>query len=36
MPNERSAKSANVVPAVVVVATITIQYRAGWKDLTRI
>ena len=33
MPSERSAKSAIVVPAVVV-ATITAQYRNGWNDLT--
>lgn len=32
MPRERSAKSAMVVPAVVV-ATITNQYRKGWKAL---
>ena len=35
MPRERSKKSARVVPAVVV-ATITAQYRNGWKRLAAI
>ena len=30
MPSERSAKSAMVVPAVVV-AMMTLQYRNGWN-----
>ena len=34
MPRERSAKSAIVVPAVVV-ATITDQSRRGWKEFAR-
>src|SRR5712671_3945561 len=34
-PSERSAKSARVVPAVVV-AIMTAQYRNGWKDLAAI
>jgi hypothetical protein len=35
MPRERSAKSAIVVPAVVV-AMITAQYRNGWNDFAAI
>src|ERR1700730_9655720 len=35
MPRERSAKSAIVVPAVVV-ATMTSQYKNGWNDFAAI
>src|SRR4030081_3941709 len=35
IPSERSAKSAMVVPAVVV-AMMTSQYRNGWNDLAAI
>src|ERR1700730_17066666 len=35
MPKERSAKSAIVVPAVVV-AMMTNQYRNGWNDFAAI
>jgi hypothetical protein len=35
MPSERSAKSAMVVPAVVV-AMMTPQYRNGWNGLEEI
>jgi hypothetical protein len=35
MPSERSARSAIVVPAVVV-AMITAQYRNGWNDFAEI
>src|SRR3979411_2482201 len=35
IPRERSAKSAMVVPAVVV-AMMTAQYRNGWNDLAAI
>src|SRR5229473_3759 len=35
MPSERSTKSASVVP-VVVVATMTVQYRNGWKRFAAI
>src|SRR5450631_3163753 len=35
MPSERSAKSAMVVPAVVV-AMMTAQYRNGWNDFAEI
>lgn len=35
MPRERSAKSASVVPTVVV-AMMVVQYSRGWKPLALI